>query len=361
MNQYLADALRDPAEPWIADIFYEGFQTARRWRRFFRHHFRDGVSTILDQDRDSWHRVDFQALYIACWTYKPVVKGSYMLRLDDDGLGDVQRAYKKKLKSRWSSHLNGNTDGGADASKGWKFLRGYHELLVQIEPTPQGTYLFLKCEGHPAVSYAHMKSWNHKRKHGVGLDVNADLLTLASDDERNLGIKVRAAENYSPTYKNLMRQLGYKKLIKKKGEIVDAHTAAAAMASVLIEELHSRTLRMWLARQLQPIGVRLDRPGFEDRILGLSNRRLSVVFHALAEFPAQALAHLAGGFWGNPLLVAMREARRDLASISSQLRNDYLRGNNNTARYFEEVVVHPDHLDYGLNKAFNLLSLPKGS
>ena len=76
------------------------------------------------------------------------------------------------------------------------------------------SYLFLKCEGHPAISYAHIKSWNHKRKHGVGLDVNANLLTLASDDDLHLGIKVRAAENYSPTYKALMQQLGFKKLIK---------------------------------------------------------------------------------------------------------------------------------------------------
>jgi len=362
MNTYLADALRYPAEDWIPDVFYEDFQDARQWRRFFKAHFPDGVRSILDKGRDGWHRQDFQALYIACWTYKPVVKGSYMLRLDNDEVDDVRRAYKKKLSSRWTSHLHGPTEKGADASKGWRFLRGYHELLVQIEEAPDGTYLFLKCEGHPAISYAHMKSWNHKRKHGVGLDVNVDLLTLASNEDLHLGIKVRAAENYSPSYKNLMRQLGMGRVIKKRGEIIDTRTASGLMLDKMRSSARrDGSLWTWLEAELRGFGISIDEPFIENSTAQFRNRKLSTVFALVERFRVKAMQRLADGFWRDGFLVALHQARGDIAKITTQLMSDHLRLNHTTTRYYNEVVMVPEDVDYGLTKARRLLKLPKGT
>jgi hypothetical protein len=108
MKEYLANALRAPAEDWVPDLFYEDFRSAHQWEEFIKRRFPEGASSILTKDH-GWSVRDFQALYIACWIYKPVVKGSYMLLLFDEHQPGVQKAYQKKLSSRWTSHLHGPT------------------------------------------------------------------------------------------------------------------------------------------------------------------------------------------------------------------------------------------------------------
>jgi hypothetical protein len=364
MNEYLANALRNPAEDWIPDLFYEDFQRASQWVSFIQARFPDGVSSILEKEH-GWSARDFQALYVACWIYKPVVKGSYMLRLFDEHETGVQKAYKKKLSSRGTSHLHGPKTKGANASSGWRFLRGYHELLVQIEDASDGKYLFLKCEGNPAISYAHYKSWQHKKKTGQGLDVNEALLTAASSANLHLGIKIRRAENYSTAYRELLQYTlsgtGQTKLFKKQGEIINTRQAAAMIVNGARRTAKKdEHLKNWLQTRLQQYGVgspSVDLP--PDYFDGASNYAVGMVFRTLAAFADQA-HHVFGSVWLNDtFLVALRKAQQDVASIGTQLLKDFQRGNTQTVRYFEEVTVHPFDIDHALEKALMLLAKPK--
>lgn len=148
MNKYLANALREPAEDWVPLMFYEDFCTSQQWIDHINEYYPpdDGIEKILNQET-KWSVKDFQALYIACWMYKPVVKGSYMLKLPEESEGNVRKAYKKKLDSRWTSHLHGPVTKGANASKNWRFLKGYHELLVQYEEAPTATICSSSAKG----------------------------------------------------------------------------------------------------------------------------------------------------------------------------------------------------------------------
>src|SRR5262245_20215006 len=363
MNEYLANALRNPAEDWIPDLFYEDFRTATQWVAFIQSRFPNGVSSILEKQQ-GWSARDFQSLYIACWIYKPVVKGSYMLKLLDDHEAGVEKAYKKKLNSRGTSHLHGPKTKGANASSGWRFLKGYHELLVQIEEAPDGKYLFLKCEGHPAVSYAHYKSWKHKQKTGHGLDVNEDLLTRATDDTLHLGIKVRRAENYSTHYRELLQYLldrtGQSKFFKKQGDVVHTRLAAAMLVNAARQTAKKDDhLKTWLQARLQPYGIVLSSEVSPDQFDGVTNYAIGKVFGTLAAFADEA-HNVFGSVWLNDaFLVALRKAKQDLTSIGAQLLKDFQRGNTQTVRYFEEVTVHPYDLDNGLEKALKLLTQPK--
>jgi len=364
MNEYLANALRSPAEDWIEDLFCEGFHTASQWVAFLKLRFPGGVDSILSKQL-GWSANDFQALYIACWISKPVVKGSYMLKLFEEHESGIQKAYKKKLSSRGTSHLHGPKNKGANASAGWRFLKGYHELLVQIEEASDGKYLFLKCEGHPAISYAHYKSWQHKKKTGQGLDVNEALLTAASNTTLHLGIKVRAAENYNTPYRELLQHVlnrtSQAKFFKKQGETINTRQAAAMLVNAARQTARKDDqLKNWLQARLQQYGVgspSADLPAnyFDD----VSNYFIGMVFGTLAAFGDQA-RNVLGNVWINDdFLITLRKAQGDLTNIGAQLVKDFRRGNTQTVRYFQEVTLHPYDIDNALEKALRLLTKPK--
>jgi hypothetical protein len=368
VNKYLANALRSPQDEWVASAFYEEFQSAKQWRDYLVNHFMSNgcldVGTILDKER-GWHAVDFQALYVACWTYKPVVKGSYMLKIEHNIRETVQRGYNK-LPSRWTSHLHTENKGGA-GSNGWRFLKGYHELLIQMETANGGDYLFLKCEGHPAISVPHIKSYFHKKVHGVGLDVNEELLTVASDQGMHVGINVRRAENYSPSYKTLMQELGKKKHIKKHGEIVNVREAAALMINAARET--GREVgdghKLWLANQLQPHGVPRHGNIPEDHFANTQAGTVADVLQVILDYAQRVLdspktSRSLVEVWNRwSWIRALSAAQHDVQSVIRELRKDQQRGNTNTVRYFEEVVVTRTQVNHGLVKANQLLGLPK--
>jgi len=368
VNKYLANALRSPQAEWVADAFYEDFRSAKQWRSYLVNHFtsngRLDVGTILDKER-GWRPVDFQALYVACWTYKPVVKGSYMLKIEDGIRETVRRGYNK-LPSRWTSHLHTENKGGA-GSNGWRFLKGYHELLIQMETANGSDYLFLKCEGHPAISVSHIKSYIHKKTHGVGLDVNEELLTVASDQEMHVGINVRRAENYSPHYKTLMQELGKKKHIKKHGEVVNVREAAALMVNAAREtgRQEGDDHKRWLADQLQPHGVPRHGNIREDHFANTQAGRVADVLQIIFDYAKRVLYSpmTSRGLlevWNRwSWMRALVAAQLDVQSVIRELRKDQQRGNTNTVRYFEEVVVTRTQVNHGLVKAHRLLGLPK--
>ena len=143
----------ETAHQLVTSVFGPGFQTPQGWADFLDRNIpaRD-IDTLLNRTPGFWQRENFQALYVACWIFHPVEKGSYMLQLKPAHYGNVKGAYVRlvqsgELQKRTSSHLSKK---GASAHEGWDFLQGYKELLVQLEgETTSAPYLFLKCEGHP--------------------------------------------------------------------------------------------------------------------------------------------------------------------------------------------------------------------
>jgi hypothetical protein len=192
-------------------VFSDRFQDISSWRSFLRAHLNSTVSAKLKAPLSSWKVESFHALFIAAWIHHPTEKGSYMIDLA--GLSVAQRdvineAYETHCTSRKSSHLGGS---GRSASKGWDFLAGYKELLVQNDTIKGRPFLFLKTEGHTtglSGVVPHIQSYLHKRKTGEGLQSSPFLGAIAVAVPGL--IEPRAAENYSKGYEKLVKKLGIK-------------------------------------------------------------------------------------------------------------------------------------------------------
>jgi len=193
----------------LLDVFALGFKTEADFAAYLDQYFPNHrASDILHRRADLWTVGHFQALYVACWIYQPVEKGSFILALDARAQEIVRDAYRR-LSWRMSSHLHGQFDAGS-AGAGWSFLGGYNELLVQMESSERRntrTELFLKCEGHRMWSFAHLSAWHTKRRTGAGNTANPQLHELA--ELHRYGILPRAAENFGKAYQKLLKRLGF--------------------------------------------------------------------------------------------------------------------------------------------------------
>jgi hypothetical protein len=221
-----ADMGASTAQVLVRDVFGPGFQTGRGWTDFLDRNIPMGdVQILLNRTPGFWTRESFQALYIACWVFHPVEKGSYMIQLNPAQEANVNGAYQAllrsgELQSRISSHLGKR---GASAHEGWAFLQGYGELLVQMEGPPTGPkYLFLKCEGHPLSgaisSLKHGMSWVVKSVTGSGQTASPALNNLAKSSTT---VEGRAAENFSKTFKKVHKKLGLSGKEVTVGEVVN--------------------------------------------------------------------------------------------------------------------------------------------
>ena len=204
MRSVLIDAIRT-GDPEIMQLFAEPFDHANKWVAYLAEHFSGpgddlSVEKILNLE-ERWHSVRFQALYVACWIYHPLEKGSFMIQLTPQQTANAEFS-AGKLTWRKSSHLSG-TSRSARGGTDFQFIRGYGELLVLL----QDNYLFLKMEGHAASSPSHLKSWVTKIRTGAGETANPHLNALSADPR--WGILQRGAENYSTTYKALLKALGF--------------------------------------------------------------------------------------------------------------------------------------------------------
>ena len=215
MRSIMIEAIRI-GDPEVMELFGKPFDTGLKWANYLDANFGPGepltVNRILDK-ADQWHSARFQALYVACWIYHPVEKGSYMIKLTD-GQKKNAEASAKKLSSRASSHLSGSS---YSAGKDFNFVNGYSELLVIVYED----YLFLKMEGHKAISVAHLKAWNTKRKTGAGNTNNPELHNLAVN-KPELGILARGAENYSKPYEAFLKELGFSGKTTTLEQVLDA-------------------------------------------------------------------------------------------------------------------------------------------
>ena len=200
------------AQQHMTEIFGPTFINAAGWTAALNHMPGGNVTMVLNRAGGFWTRECFQALYIACWIHHPTEKGNYMIKLAPNQADNVRQAYNQLLaagaiKSRVSSHLSKT---GASAGQGLDFLKGYKELLVQIEGEAAGNpYLFLKCEGHAMDGLVstgkHVQSWYVKKRTGKGITASPALNEWAKHSDV---VEERAAENYSPEYKAFLKQLG---------------------------------------------------------------------------------------------------------------------------------------------------------
>ena len=205
MKSALIEAIRT-GDPEIMQLFAVPFNRKRGWLDYLDEHFHTpshnglSISSILD-NAGQWHSHRFQALYVACWIYHPLEKGSYMIKLTPAQKANAELS-AGQLTWRISSHLSA-TSRSARGGKDFQFIKGYGELLVIVE----GDFLFLKMEGHAATSPSHMQSWITKIRTGEGEIANMHLHRLAKGNNA-WGITGRGAENYSKEYKALLKALG---------------------------------------------------------------------------------------------------------------------------------------------------------
>lgn len=225
------------AQRHVAEVFGDDFQAPAGWSRMLDHMPGRSVVTLLNRSGAWWTRECFQALYVACWIHHPVEKGSYMIQLGPAQVANVRAAYTRltgngDLQTRISSHLSGR---GASAHVGWDFLKGYGELLVQIEgEAANAPYLFLKCEGHALEkglsmsTVKHGASWIKKSITGSGATASQALKQWAVAHPNV--VEGRAAENFSKDYEKLIKQLGFRTTTTTVEQVVDALHRRAGFA-----------------------------------------------------------------------------------------------------------------------------------
>jgi hypothetical protein len=221
------------AQTHLSEVFGDDFQSPAGWKRMLDQMPGGSVETLMNRKGAWWTRECFQALYVACWIDHPVEKGSYMIQLSAQHYANVRAAYDGLLRtgalqSRISSHLSKQ---GASAHEGWDFLKGYGELLLQMEGDPAfAPYLFLKCEGHALEkglslsTVKHLASWVKKGITGSGQTASQALQEWATFSNV---VEGRAAENFGKGYEKLLKQLG---LSSRKTTVEEAMEALVRKA-----------------------------------------------------------------------------------------------------------------------------------
>ena len=318
MEDTLIDAIRT-GDHEIMRLFAEPFNHKTKWIAYLAEHFRSGsglsISAILDQT-EQWHSHRFQALYVACWIYHPLEKGSYMLKLTPSQRANAELS-AGKLTWRISSHLSA-TSRSARGGKDFQFIIGYGELLVIVE----GDFLFLKMEGHAATSPSHLQSWITKIRTGEGEIANMDLHILAK--RKAFGIAGRGAENYSTEYKALLKKL------KLSGNVVSLAQVIGAL-------------------QKKFPFIRIPDGGGEQALRGYVERIINMAV-------AQSYAVVSRNFY--EILMA---AKKDLFAIIDALAADERRlgpgglDNFGIDRVFREVRMAPEPVDRSISKFFSAL------
>jgi hypothetical protein len=342
--------------PWVGDIFTDRFQKAQQWRDYLLTHFGGtmSVNTILNRG-DGWSAADFQALYIACWIFYPLEKGSYMIPLTSAQRANVKGGYGK-LSPRPTSHLHKH---GRSAGAEWKFLKGYTELLVQLEGggkhSPEiSPHLFLKNEGHPAVSVSHIMAYFHKLRHGTGMVRNDAIDRVVKEQAQlgiDLGISDRNAENYSKGYQKVLSALGL------PGATVTAQAAVVEMFSQCRVAMANKGQISPALNQLVS-GAGLQAPMAENGVGGLDNAQMG----AMIDQVLLPFSHAASGqgFSDSKLtkfFTAMLAAEADLKQLAAEFRADAQRtGQERSVRYFQEIVVGTTALDAGLAAGYEMLN-----
>jgi hypothetical protein len=285
---------------------------------------------------------DFHALYIACWIYRPAEEGSFMISLDGLAPHGITQAFDG-LSFRWSSHFSGKAKS---AGRDYKFLKGYSELLVQVE-TDVGTgvpYLFLKTEGHGAFSLAHLSAFYTKATSATGRGnvQNAALHQFAEQSE--LGITAAAGESYTKDYEVVLRNLGIGGRLATADEVIPAIVAKLESKAALVNP------HVWRGSQHRSATAAAQVPGgLNARNAWLADLITLVILPTIAQPNVSDAKH--------QFLAVLRSAGPTLERLARNLRDDATRFVGvYMPRVFEEVRVTPDILDQSLFAFKNALA-----
>jgi hypothetical protein len=248
-----------------------------------------------------------------------------MLSLDG-ARGNVEQGYRS-LDARWSSHLSKQARSAGD---GFEFLKGYKELLVQIE----GDFLFLKAEGHRASgdgaisSVKHGWGWVRKSLTGSGNMASRELNDLV-ETRPHLGIQKRNAENYGKKYGALL-----KKQLKLRGPMITVRLA--------LDEI----IRQCLTGVDEAAGFvsLLAENGFDKNLVntrGLTHSDMGrLLRHVVIPFSSQSPRAR--------LRKLVEDAEDELDGLIQCLLNDLELLDTRTPRYFQEVRTTPATVDNAL-------------
>ncbi|AKJ27292.1 hypothetical protein [Caldimonas brevitalea] len=302
-------------------VFSDKFQDSKSVRAFLDTHLAGSVSGQLNAPASSWSTKSFQALFMAAWAHHPTEKGSYMIDLSGlppGQLDQIKKAHEEHCTSRPSSHLSGK---GRSASKDFEFLKGYKELLVQMEHIDGKPYLFLKTEGHTtglSGIVGHTKSYLHKVKTGEGKTASPYLNAMATAAPGL--VEPRAAENYGKDYGKLLKSLDL------KGKSVTARTVTEAL---------------FTATGYQPAGA-AGAGGFAKNA---TNEQLGAALKQYCD------AVQGGGADGSNLRgpgnMVTDAAIGDLRKVAQSLIDD---GATQHSRVHREIIVSPSSLDQSMNR-----------
>lgn len=329
MLEALASAIRD-GDAEVKEIFQAGFKTSNQWRTYIQNSFGapPDVNSLLT-DPAQWANKaaslqSFQALFVACWIWYPVEKGSYMISLP--GNQNIQNG-RNTLDKRWSSHVS--ETNARSAGTGFQFLQGYRELLVQIE----GNFLFLKAEGHPANDMAHVSSYFTKVSTGAGNTASVALNNLARQ-RADLGIAPRAAENYGKAYEALLKKF------KLTGKQTDVRTAVDSMiAKCRKDDLPA----------FQALLTQAGLPTDTTETYRYTNR---AVGHLLTEVIIPFASRLSDK---SKFKKAVHKAEDDLVGIAEKMWQDHDWRVTLTPRLFQELRLRPENLNTGLQAFLDVL------
>jgi len=311
------------ARQHVQKIFGKKYQTWDGWMEILRYANGSDVNVLLNRHGSQWTREAFQALYVACWIHHPVEKGSFMLQMTNKAqLANMTIAYKRlqetrDLQPRISSHLAGK---GVSAHVGWDFLKGYEELLIQMEQEPQ-PYLFLKCEGEALSGFSlgtiiHLADWVKKEVTGAGSTFNHDLNAWS---DFSAGVEGRAAENYSPEYQKLLKQLG----------LTDKRTTVAQVVEKLNHSLFGQSF---------PTNLKNDTHALAQAMLG--------AFGYLAKFRQDKGILKKKGIDFSP------GAEAELTSLATRM---LATKSTHTGQVYNEIRVTPSELNQSLLRFWSYL------
>jgi hypothetical protein len=182
---------------------------------------------------------------------------------------------------------------------------------VQL-PETSSRSLLLKAEGHSVLTLAHALVYLKKKRTGVGETANPQLNNLARNHHR-FGIVDRKAENYSKSYKALLKYLQ-----------ISQSTQTVTVEQTMIKILKRKG---YLERSAAPdLGSVITL--FDKMLNGLASNKS----------PGK-----------NDLDYYLKMAQGDLVQISDALKKDSLRASSPVPRYFNEVKGDPQAVECAID------------
>ncbi len=371
------------SDPRLKPIFFSPFDSGKGWHDFLVKEFGQSPSIKTLALAAGQPERYFQSLYIACWVYQPVVKGTFLISYETlphspKGVWDAVN----NLAGRWSSHLgtHSKTLTGHSASEverpewripeigvklrplasgraSFKFVQGGNELLVQnikfdgdqahtgTEYTGRG-YLMLKMEGHLAHTLSHLVAFKHKGKGKFGKVFNNALADLATQEDH---LNIIKANEYANGWNAVIKAVaGSKASTLTTSPATLAHDVVAELCGVIWSketkvkgQLHARY--NFFNPSKTPESISRD-------VYCMDNSDVGVILEYLLEEAQKEQVIESTRI--NEVFKKMRQYKDEVRSIIRSLQSD--RGRH--SRFASEVIIRAPELDAELSQLMDVIT-----